>query len=273
MNAADFILSLGPFKFFTLCFFSALTVILVLLGASKILKELSVKVGSVDISLKNDKQKKDIVDLVFDYGLFQNQMNDTKDLAVECLHKKARRFTKLQLLQYLQKLRGEYTKVLGPIDSDSRQINNVIFNMFTNELKSSMFGYLMDIYDNNHLALKSDQELKTMAHDHYEKLADMFRDHAAAIWIHVMPPYSQVSAVSQSIAQFVEGLVFDILVYYKGLSETRRAVFEASRKICDGVRCAVGKNLKLPDNAMFLSENFYTEANGFDASLVGEFLG
>lgn len=273
MSAADFVLGLGPFKFFILCLFSALTVIAVFLFASKILKELSVKVGNVNISLKNDKQKKDIVDLVFDYGLFQDQMNDTRDLAVECLHKNAKRYTTLQLDQYLQKLRSEYTKALEPSSSDSFHICNVIFNMFTNELKASMFGYLMDIYENNHLAAKSDQELKTMAHDHYGKLADMFRDHAAAIWIQVMPPYSKVSAVSQDIAQFVEGLVYDILVHYKGLSETRRTVFDASRKICEGVRMSVEKTLKMPDKAMFLSENFYTKANGFDEALVKEFLG
>ena len=211
--------------------------------------------------------------MVFDYGQFQDEINDTRDLAVSTLHKQAKRYTKLQLIQYLQKLRGEYAKVLEPTVSDSKQITNVVFNMFTNELKDSIFGYLMEIYEKNHLNGKTDKELRGLAHDHYCKIADMFKDHAAAIWIPVMQPYSQVRDISVDIAPFVEGLTYDILVYYKHLSETRILVFEAVRKICAGVKNAVNDKLRLPDNAQYLAENFFTETNGLDANLIGEFLG
>lgn len=272
MTIYEFLTALGAIKFFFLCFFSALVIVGVVLLILKIVKELSVKIGNVAISLKGEEQKKDIVNLVFDYGTFQDQINDTKDLAVETLHKQAKRYTKLQLVQYLQRLRGEYAKVLEPTISDSKQITNVIFNMFTNELKGSMFSYMIEIYERNHLSGKSDAELKAMAHDHYQKLADMFKDHAASIWIPVLQPYSQVREISQDIAPFVEGLVFDILVFYKCQSETRLRVFEAAKKISDGVKANVSKDLKLPDNATYLAENFYTEAGGLDIKLISEFL-
>lgn len=272
MTFVDFAVRLGFSKFLVFCVFSVIAISVVSYIVLKLIREISVKIGGVAINLKNDEQKKDIVNLVFEYGYFQDQINDTRDLAVDILHKQAKRYTKLQLIQYLQKLRGEYAKVLEPTVSDSKQITNVIFNMFTNELKSSMFGYMMEIYEKNHLASKSDAELKAMAHDHYEKLADLFRDHAAAIWIPVLQPYSQVRDISQDIAPFVEGLVFDILVYYKSQSETRVRVFEASRKICEGVRERVSKDLKLPDNARYLAENFFTESSGLDIRLISEFL-
>lgn len=272
MTFVDFAVRLGFSKFFVFCVFSVIAISVVSYIVLKLIREISVKIGGVAINLKNDEQKKDIVNLVFEYGYFQDQINDTRDLAVDILHKQAKRYTKLQLIQYLQKLRGEYAKVLEPTVSDSKQITNVIFNMFTNELKSSMFGYMMEIYEKNHLASKSDAELKAMAHDHYEKLADLFKDHAAAIWIPVLQPYSQVRDISQDIAPFVEGLVFDILVYYKSQSETRVRVFEASRKICEGVRERVSKDLKLPDNARYLAENFFTESSGLDIRLISEFL-
>lgn len=272
MTFADFAIKLGTVKFISMCFFAALVLVLLFLVIFKALKELSVKIGGVAISLKNEEQKKDIVGLVFDYGYFQDQINDTKNLAVTTLHNQAKRYTKLQIIQYLQKLRTEYSKVLEPTITDSKQITNVIFNMFTNELKGSMFAYMIEIYEKNHLADKTDAEMKAMAHDHYDKLADLFRDHAAAIWIPVLQPYSQVRDISQDIAPFVEGLVYDILSYYKFQSQTRKRVFEASRKICEGVKDRVSKDLKLPENALYLAENFYTEAGGLDANLIGEFI-
>lgn len=272
MTFLEFAENIGPAKFAILCFFVAVAFIAAFYIAVKVIKELSFKVGGVAVSMKNDEQKKDIVNLVFEYGYFQDQMNDTRDLAVECLHKQAKRYTKLQLVQYLQKLRSEYSKVLEPTISDSKQITNVIFNMFTNELKGSMFSYMIEIYEKNHLAAKSDAELKAMAHDHYGKLADLFKDHAASIWIPVLQPYSQVRDISQDIAPFVEGLVFDILVYYKCQSETRNRVFEAARRISEGVKERVSKDLRLPDNARYLAENFYTEQTGLDMNLIGEFI-
>ena len=193
-------------------------------------------------------------------------------MAVKSLHEQARRYTKLQLIQYLQKLRGEYAKVLEPTLSDSRQITHVIFNLFTNELKSSMFAYMIEIYEKNHLSGKSDKELKDLAHNHYEKMADLFRDHAAAIWLPVMQPYGQVRDVSVEIAPFVEGLMYDILSYYRHLSETRLEITDAVRKICQGVKNAVSGSLRLPDNAQYLAENFFTESGGLNQELIDEFL-
>lgn len=272
MSTYDFLAGLGVGKLATLCFFAALAAGLIVFAVLKVLKEFSLKVGNVAISLKNNEQRNDIVNLVFDYGAFQDQMNDTRDLAVSNLHNQAKRFTKTQITQYFQRLRSEYADVLEPTVSDSRQITNVIFNLFTNELKGSMFGYLMDIYEKNHLANKSDSEMKAMAHDHYEKLADMFRDHAAAIWIPVMQPYGQVRDIAKEMASFGESVTLEILNSYKKLSETRARVFTASKKICDGVRANVSKDLRLPPNAMYMAENFYTESGGFDAALIGEFL-
>lgn len=272
MNFFDFMTSLPPLRFIFVCLLLLGVAASVIYAIFKAIKELSLKFGDVAISLKSSEQKKDIVGLVFDFGTFQDQINDTRDLAVETLHKQAKRYTKLQLVQYLQRLRGEYAKVLEPTGSESKQITNVIFNMFTNELKSTMFGYLMDIYEKNHLAQKTEKELKEMAHDHYCKLADMFKDHAAAIWIPMMAPYSQVRDVSVGIAEFVEGLTYDVLSYYKMLSETRAEVKEVSKRIIDDVKAGVDKNLNLPPNAIYLAENFYTEAGGLDAELVGEFL-
>ena len=100
----------------------------------------------------------------------------------------------------------------------------------------------------------------------------MFKDHAASIWIPVMQPYSQVRDISKNISSFVEGLVLDILLFYKGQSKTREQVFNAVRKICDGVKDNVNDELRLPDNAKYLAENFYTESNGLNFELVSEFL-
>lgn len=272
MSVYDFLSGLGAAKFFFLCLFSSLAIVAIVLIILKIVKELSVKIGNVAISLKGEEEKKDIVNLVFDYGAFQDQINDTRDLAVATLHKQAKRYTKLQLIQYLQRLRGEYAKVLEPTISDSKQITNVIFNMFTNELKGSMFSYMIEIYERNHLAGKTDSELKAMAHDHYEKLADMFKDHAASIWIPVMQPYAQVRDISVDISNFVEGLVYDILAYYRELSETKRSVYDAVRKICAGVRSAVNDKLRLPENADYIAERFFTESNGLEKDLIEEFL-
>lgn len=272
MTFFDFLTGLGAVKFFFLCLFAAIASVSIVLIILKIVKELSVKIGNVAISLKGEEQKKDIVNLVFDYGAFQDQINDTRDLAVATLHKQAKRYTKLQLIQYLQRLRGEYAKVLEPTGSDSNQITNVIFNMFTNELKGSMFSYMIEIYERNHLSGKTDAELKAMAHDHYEKLADMFKDHAASIWIPVMQPYAQVRDISVDISTFVEGLVYDILAYYRELSETKLSVYDAVRKICAGVKCAVNDKLRLPENADYIAERFFTEAGGLDKDLIAEFL-
>lgn len=272
MTAYEFLTALGATKFFFLCFFAAIVIVGAVLLILKIVKELSVKIGNVAISLKGEEQKKDIVNLVFDYGAFQDQINDTRDLAVATLHKQAKRYTKLQIIQYLQRLRGEYAKILEPSASDSKQITNVIFNMFTNELKGSMFSYMIEIYERNHLASKTDSELKAMAHDHYEKLADMFKDHAASIWIPVMQPYAQVRDISLNMANFVEGLIYDMLSYYRELSETRILVYEAVRKICAGVKGAVNDKLRLPENADYIAERFFTEAGGLDEDLIAEFL-
>lgn len=272
MKLADFILAIGYARFFTLCFFALAAICGVVFIFLKILKELSVKVGNIAISLKGEEQKKDIVNLVFDFGEFQDKINDTRDLAVETLHKQARRYTKGELWQYIHRLRSEYAKALGSEgDSDSVQITDVIFNMFTNEIKDNMFGYLMDIYEKNHLAGKGDQELRTLAHDHYEKLADMFRDFASSIWLPVMRPYSQVREISQRIAAFAEGLVYDMLVFYKGQSITRSKVTESARKICQWVRLGVSEKLRLPENAQYLAEHFYTEESGLNEALIDEF--
>lgn len=272
MTAFEFLAELGTAKLAILGVCLALAAGLLSFALLKVLKEFSLKAGNVVISLKNSEQRKDIINLVFDYGVFQDQMNDTRDLAVDNLHKMAKRLTKSAITQYFQRFRSEYADVLEPTVSDSKQITNVIFNMFTNELKGAMFGYLMDIYENNHLASKSDAEMKAMAHEHYEKLADMFRDHAAAIWIPVMQPYGQVRDIAKEMAPFGESVTYDILCGYKSFSETRGRVFSAAKKICDGVRGLVSKDLRLPQNAMYLAENFYTESGGFDASLISEFL-
>lgn len=272
MSFIEFASALGAAKFTALCFFAAALLAFVAYIILKITKELSVKIGSVAISLRGEEQKKDIVNLVFDFGAFQDDINDTRDMAIKALHEQAKRYTKLQLIQYLQKLRGEYAKVLEPTLSDSRQITHVIFNMFTNELKSSMFAYMIEIYEKNHLNGKSDKELKDLAHDHYEKMADLFRDHASAIWLPVMQPYGQVRDISVDIAPFVEGLVYDMLDKYRFLSETRIEICEAVRKICQGVKKAVSGSLKLPDNAQYLAENFFTESGGLNQDLIDEFL-
>lgn len=272
MTAYDFLASLGTAKLAVICVAAAGAIGLAVFAILKVLKEFSLKVGNVAISLKNNEQRNDIVNLVFDYGEFQDQMNDTRDLAVESLHKLAKRYTKTQITQYFQRFRSEYADVLEPTVSDSRQITNVIFNMFIVEMKGSMFGYLMDIYEKNHLADKTESEMRALAHDNYEKLADMFRDHAAAIWIPVMQPYGQVRDIAKELAPFGESTTLDILLFYKKMSETRARIFSATKKICDGVRAGVSKDLRLPQNAMYMAENFYTESGGFDAALIGEFL-
>ena len=274
MTVYEFAQGLGLAKFAFLCVSAMASAAAVVFLVLKITKELSLKIGNVAISLKGEEQKKDIVNLVFDFGEFQDALNDTRDLAVETLHKQAKRYTKTQVRQYMQRLRAEYAKKLESSEgeADSRRITTVVFNLFTNELKDSMFGYLMDIYEKNHLAAKSDQDLRSMAHDHYMKLADMFKDHAAGIWIPEMRPYSQVREISQGIAQFVEGLTYDILAFYKNQAATRNLVFDAARKVCSAVKAGVSESLRLPENAMYLAENFFTEENGLDATLVGEFL-
>ena len=274
MKLADFIVGIGYPRFFTLCVFSAIIVVSIVFVILKALNELSLKVGNVAISLKGEEHKKDIVDLVFEFGEFQDSINDTRDLAVEVLHKQAKRFTKSQIMQYIRRLRSEYAKALDTTEGDANgvQITSVIFNMFCNEIKDLMFGYMMDIYEKNHLADKSDQELRTLAHNHYEKLADLFKDYAASIWIPIMRPYDQVREISQRIAPFSEGLVFEMLLFYKGQSRTRAEVFEAARKICVGAKSLVSDKLKLPENAQYLAERFYTEDDGLNKALIGEFL-
>lgn len=273
MTFLNFAERLGVGKFLILCLTSAFVVVAVIFLIIRIVKELTVKVGGVSISLKGDKQKQDIIGLVFEYGRFQDQMNDTRDLAVDCLHSQAKRHTKLQINQYLQKLHSEYTKAIEPEMSETKQITVAIFNLFTNEMKGLMLGYCMEIYEKNHLAQKTDEELRTLAHDHYEKLADLFKDQAATIWSSALLPYSQIRDISKSIAPFVEGLVFSILIYYKGLSQTRVKVYDLAREISDGVKKSVGLDLKLPSKAMYIAENFYTESNGLDVALIKEFLG
>lgn len=274
MTLADFIVTIGYPRFLTLCVLAVLFAAAAVYIVLKALNELSLKVGNVAISLKGEQHKKDIVDLVFDFGEFQDSINDTRDLAVEVLHKQAKRFTKSQLMQYIRRLRGEYAKRLeGCKDDDNGvQITGVIFNLFCNEIKDSMFGYMMDIYEKNHLAGKSDQELKTLAHDHYEKLADLFRDYAASIWLPIMRPYSQVREISLGISAFAEGLVYDMLIFYKGRSIARGEILDAARKICAGAKRLVSDKLKLPTNAQYLAEHFFTEDGGLDTKLVEEFL-
>lgn len=273
MTFFDFVEKLGVLKFLILCMTAAFVLVAVVYLIIKIVKELTVKVGGVSISLKGDKQKQDIIGLVFEYGRFQDQMNDTRDLAVTCLHSQAKRYTKLQINQYLQKLHSEYTKAIEPEMTDTKQITVAIFNLFTNEMKGLTLGYCMEIYEKNHLAQKTDEELRTLAHDHYGKLADLFKDQAASIWSSALLPYSQIRDISRSIAPFVEGLVFSILYYYKNLSKTRLKVYDLAREISDGVKKSVGLDLKLPAKAMYIAENFYTESNGLDIELINEFLG
>lgn len=273
MTFFDFVEKLGALKFLILCTTAAFVLVAVVYLIIKIVKELTVKVGGVSISLKGDKQKQDIIGLVFEYGRFQDQMNDTRDLAVTCLHSQAKRYTKLQINQYLQKLHSEYTKAIEPEITDTKQITVAIFNLFTNEMKGLTLGYCMEIYEKNHLAQKTDEELRTLAHDHYGKLADLFKDQAASIWSSALLPYSQIRDISKSIAPFVEGLVFSILYYYKSLSKTRLKVYDLAREISDGVKKSVGLDLKLPSKAMYIAENFYTESNGLDIELINEFLG
>ena len=268
----DFVLNIGVGKFLILCVTAMVIVLAVLYVVLRILNTASFKIGNVAINLKNEGQRNDIVNLVFDYGAFQDAMNDTRDLAIKTLHEQSKRYTKLQLKQYTQRLRGEYAKLLEGIEPEPKQVTTVIFNMFSKEIETSMFAYLMEIYEKNHLSDKTIDELKILSHNHYDKLADMFKDHAAAIWLPVMQPYSQVYDISMKISQFAESIVFDILSYYSSQSRERIRILDVARRISLGIKNSVAKSLKMPDNACYVAENFYSETSGLNKELIKEYL-
>lgn len=268
----EFILNIGVGKFLILCITAMVIVITVLFAVLKILNEASFKIGNVAINLKNEGQRNDIVNLVFDYGAFQDAMNDTRDLAIKNLQEQSKRYTKLQLKQYIQRLRGEYAKVLDGVKQGDKQVSTVIFNLFTKEVETAMFAYLIEIYEKNHLSEKTTEELKILSHNHYDKLADMFKDHAAAIWLPVMQPYSMVYDISMKLSQFAESIVFDVLSYYSSQSRERIRILDVARKISLGIKNSVAKSLKMPDNACYIAENFYSETSGLNKELIKEYL-
>ena len=272
MSLLDFLSKIDISKLVTVCFFSVIAITQIIYLALKIIKEFSLKIGNVAISMKNTEQKRDVAALVFEYGDFQDQMNDTRDLAINTLHTQVKRFSKLQLMQYLQRLKSEYTKYLEPLDTESKRITNIIFSMFLSELKTSMFSYIMEIYEKNHIAYKTDAELHLIAHDHFIKLCDLFQSHATAIWSTSMEPYEGVHIVSEKISSFSENLVYELVNFYRNQSETRLKILDISRRITNGIKEKVYKDLKMPDNAMTVAENFYTESGGLDKELIKDYI-
>ncbi len=217
-------------------------------------KNVHIKLGDKEIDFHS---RKDIchdvavqtVRVVTEYADFKYALKEERDKAVFDLHRKAKWSISTGLDSYYQTITEAMVKYGA---AESR-----VVAIMAEGVRGRQTEYLMDIYEQNHLAKKTDDELLSLTEERYPVLANIFRSYAQTYWI------GEFGQVSDLFAEFEKGrpkskqALYGLLAGYRELSRAKEGLYEKVDRLDSEVRDYVLANGKLPSDAMQKAQDIH----------------
>ena len=247
-------------------------VFVIILMVLKTVKELSLKIGGNVVSFSSREKQSEIVKVVTEYADFKYKIKEEQAEGIQDLHSQAKRTVAVHLDQYIKHITADYISALNKGGGEDATLTINIFSLLIRLLYNTMFRFLMDIFEQNHLKDRSDSELKELAATNYMRLADIFREFMQTNWIEVMEPYDILHGVCLSEAEFVRGLVLRLLFTFRDLSRQKYELINTINDIDCKVRRDVQSSGALPANAISILSDLYISGTGLNKNSVEKWL-
>lgn len=238
----------------------------------KAIKELSIKIGNKELSFNSKKAQSKVIKVVTDYADFKYKIKEEQTEGIIDIHEQAKRTVAVQLNQYIKRITVDYIDVLS---KDKTKDTNLIMNIFSllmRILYNEIYKFCMDIYECNHLNDKTDTELKELTEVNYERLGDIFRSFMCMNWIDIMGKFEVLNEVCISERDFVKGLLLQMLVSFRRLSQQKYELINIINDIDCKVRNKVQELGTLPNNAISILSDLYIPGTGLNRISVEKWL-
>lgn len=222
-------------------------------------KNFNYKKGDTELSF-NAKQEmlKPVVKVLTEYADWKAEFQKEYTKDFNSINMEAKQLTVTSIQGHLSLLTQKYTEVLDKSKQPKKQYTTKHFlSLFTAVIYPDILDLTMTIYEQNHLADKTDEFIDQLMERRYEDLKNIYRSAIQKYWFNDLLPYQDFIDCMKTAEPEFKHTLATLINYYRELSTKKKTLNEAYSKLDVDIKKSVNENYLLPVDAYVRLHNLY----------------
>jgi len=224
-------------------------------------KDIKVKLGNNEINLSTNKEAMiPVVKTLTDYADWKADLQKEYSKDFESINKEAKRLSKLSLDNWSSKLQAEFEQNYRKLSHPKQiELTDQCIKLIMYKLTQETMGFLMGIYEVNHLHEKDQSSIDDLVEVRYSDLIALYHLNIQTYWIKGMVPAEVFFDTCKSLKDQGKELLKSTIMGYKKLSSKKYELDVGYSKLDKEVKEYVINSTELPIDAYSRLHDLYKE--------------